>query len=252
MYASVMTWQPLGSVAPRALVPARLQLHWAAQVVAAAADGYVAPAPDDSHTAMAWQSGSLVGKAGVTLRVATLELVVGDVAFSLDGKTLADALAWTDAQLAAPASSPRHIHVRDYEMPDHPVGRGAPFELAPIADGLGELARYYANGLELLAPLTPCSVWPHHFDLGGVITLGGEREIGVGLSPGDAAYEEPYFYVTPFPVPIGMTLPPLVAGGHWSTHFTGAVLANVALVGEARARTFLETAIAAGREIVAS
>ncbi|HEY3803229.1 MAG TPA: hypothetical protein VGL61_11510 [Kofleriaceae bacterium] len=245
-----MTWQTLGSIAPRALVPARLQLHWAAQVLGAAADGYVAPVPDDSHTAMAWQSGTLVGKAGVSLQVATLELVVGDAAFSLDGKTLADALAWTDAQLAAPASSPRGIHARDYDMPDHPVGRGAPFALAPIADALVELGRYYTNALELLAPHAACSVWPHHFDLGGELALGGDREIGIGLSPGDAAYEEPYFYVTPYPVPLGRTLPPLVAGGHWSTRFTGAVLPNLALVGEAGARAFLDSAIAASCEIV--
>ena len=243
-----MTWQVLGSVAPRELVPARLQLHWAAQVVAAAADGYVAPAADDGHTAMAWQAGVLVGKAGVSLDVVALTLAIGDATFPLDGKTLADAMAWTDGRLAGVVAL-RGLHARGYDMPAHPVGSGAPFTRAPIADGLAELARYYSNAAEMLAPHAPCSVWPHHFDLGGAIRLGGDREIAVGLSPGDASYAEPYLYVTPYPIPIGATLPPLVAGGQWSTSFSGAVLVNLVLAGEAGARQFLDAAIAGSRAL---
>ncbi len=245
-----MTWQVLGSVAPRELVPARVELHWAAQVLGAAADGYVEPAPDDSHTAMAWQAGVLVGKAGVSLDVVAFELVIGNAKLALDGKTLADAMAWTDARLAGVVAL-RGLHARSYEMPDHPVAKGAAFARAPIADGLAELARYYGNAAELLVvrlgPHAPCSVWPHHFDLGGEIRLGDNREVDVGLSPGDSRYAEPYLYVTPYPIPTGATLPPLVAGGHWSTHFTGAVLTNLVLAGEAGARQFLDAAIAASR-----
>ena len=47
-------WQPLGAVAPTALVEARLQLHWAAQAILAAADGLLRHADDDSHTNMRW------------------------------------------------------------------------------------------------------------------------------------------------------------------------------------------------------
>jgi hypothetical protein len=228
-------------------VPARVQLHWAAQVLAAAADGYVAPAPDDSHTAMAWQAGVLVGKAGVALDVAAFMLAIGDATFPLDGKTLADAMAWTDGRLAGVVAL-RGLHARNYDMPAR--DNNAPFTRAPIADGLAELARYYSNAAELLAPHASCSVWPHHFDLGGVIALGGDREIAIGLSPGDASYAEPYLYVTPYPIATGATLPPLVAGGQWSTAFSGAVLVNLVLAGEAGARQFLDAAIGASRALV--
>lgn len=237
-----MAWQTLGSVAPRELVAARIQLHWAAQVLGAAADGYLPHASDDSHTAMIWREGALVGKAGVSLDAARLELAAGGEALALDGKTLAEAIAWTAARLGGA----REIHARDYDMPARP----ATFARAPIAAALAELARYFANANELLAPIATCTVWPHHFDLGGVIALGGQREIGIGLSPGDGTYDEPYFYVTPYPVKPGVTMPPLAGGGHWSTHFRGAVLTNLVLTGEPGARAFLDAALAGSRAII--
>jgi len=237
-----MTWQTLGSVAPRGLVAARVELHWAAQILGAAADGYLAHASDDSHTAMTWQDGALVGKAGVALRVAAFELAVGSETLALDGKTLVEAMAWTDARLGGH----REIHARDYEMPPRP----AKFERAPIADALAELARYFGNANELLARFAPCVVWPHHFDLGGILALGDKREIGIGMSPGDRNYDEPYLYVTPYPVAPNAVMPALAAGGQWSTHFTGAVLANLVLAGEPGARAFMDAAIAGSRALV--
>jgi hypothetical protein len=245
-----MTWQPLGAVKAQDLVPARLQLHWAAQVLAAAADAYVAPEPDDSHTALALEAGTLVCKAGVTLRIAELVIAVGKGALPLDGKTLADAMAWTDAQLSR---SPHGMHARNYDMPAHPVGTSnARFARAPIANGLAELARYYANANELLRDHAPLAVWPHHFDLGGIIYIGERAQLGIGLSPGDASYAEPYLYVTPYPVRAGAALPALPSGGHWSSHFTGAVLTDLAGAGEASARAFVDAALAAGRALIAS
>jgi hypothetical protein len=236
-------WQVLGSVAPRELAPARIQLHWAAQVVSAAADAHLAPVADDSHTAMAWQGGALVGKAGVSLHVADFALAVGNERFALDGRTLDDAMAWTDAKLAS--GNRRGMHARDYDMPVEPE------RFVRMGDELAELARYYANAAELLAPYASCSVWPHHFDLGGTIKLSGDAEIGIGLSPGDRHYAEPYLYVTPYPLKIGATLPPLVSGGRWSTQFTGAVMTNLVLAGEAGARAFVPAAIAASRSVIA-
>ncbi|HEY1546941.1 MAG TPA: hypothetical protein VGG28_03940 [Kofleriaceae bacterium] len=233
-------WQILGSVAPRELAPARIQLHWAAQVISAAADAHLAAVADDSHTAMAWQAGALVGKAGVALHVADFALDVAGERYALDGMTLDDAMAWTDARLGK-----RGMHARDYDMPARPA------RFTRMAGELAELARYYANAAELLAPHASCSVWPHHFDLGGAIKLAGVAEIGVGMSPGDGSYAEPYLYVTPYPLKVGATLPPLVAGGQWSTKFTGAVMTNLALAGETGARAFVESAIDASRSVIA-
>ena len=242
-----MTWQTLGSVAPRKLVDARLQLHWAAQVLGAAADGYLPHQNDDSHTAMDWRDGALVGKTGVALRVHAFELVAAGQTLALDGTTLDAAMEWTSARLGGG----RKIHVRDYEMPMHPVGTDrARFQRAPIADALAELARYYANASELLAAYAPCVVWPHHFDLGGTMSVGGAREIGIGLSPGDRYYAEPYLYVTPPQIKPGTTMPALAGGGHWSTQFVGAVLTNLMLAGQPGARAFVEAAITGIRAIV--
>src|ERR1700744_2235458 len=138
-------WQVLGSIAPRALATARVQLHWAAQVVSAAADAYLAPVADDSHTAIAWQDGALLGKAGVALHVADFALAIGTDRCPLDGVTLDDAMAWADARLGK-----RGMHARDYDMPPRPA------TLSRNAAELAELARYYANAAELLAPHAPC------------------------------------------------------------------------------------------------
>ena len=51
------------------------------------------------------------------------------------------------------------------------------------------------------------------------------RSIGVGLSPGDAGNDQPYFYVTPWPYPNAADLPDLASGGTWQTlGWTGALL----------------------------
>jgi hypothetical protein len=47
--------------------------------------------------------------------------------------------------------------------------------------------------------------------------------MGVGFSPGDEYYDEPYFYVSIYPAPLVTTLPALPVG-HWhSHHFTAAI-----------------------------
>ncbi len=54
----------------------------------------------------------------------------------------------------------------------------------------------------------------------------------VGFSPGDAAISEPYFYVSPWPIPEGAVLPELEAGARWHTDgFTAAVLTGTDIVG---------------------
>ena len=51
------------------------------------------------------------------------------------------------------------------------------------------------------------------------------RTIGVGVSPGDQYYAQPYAYVTPWPRFDGDKLPDPPPPGHWHTEgFFGAVL----------------------------
>jgi hypothetical protein len=74
-------------------------------------------------------------------------------------------------------------------------------------------------------------VWSHHFDLDTVIVLGGEATIGLGLSPGDEFYAEPYLYVLPSSWPEGKEAPGLGAPAEWRTeNWTGAVLRGSEIV----------------------
>jgi hypothetical protein len=52
------------------------------------------------------------------------------------------------------------------------------------------------------------------------------RSIGIGLSPGDGEYDEPYFYISPWPTPdIQKRILPDVPAGKWHTEgWVGALL----------------------------
>jgi hypothetical protein len=83
------------------------------------------------------------------------------------------------------------------------------------------------------------------------------RSIGIGLSPGDGSYDQPYFYVNPWPYPDAEDLPPLAAGAHWHTSgWTGAVLTADRLISvppeeqQHTARRALERGVAACRELL--
>ena len=108
----------------------------------------------------------------------------------------------------------------------------------------------------------PVRVWPHHFDAGSISFLDepgpSSRQIGFGLSPGDHQYEQPYFYVTAFPLPSSPQFPALAGGGFWREHppFIGAVLLGSSIAAAAdpfaASRSFLETAVAASRTLIGS
>lgn len=287
-----MTWKPLGAVAPTELTEARLQLHHAAQVVASAGVTSLEPQPDDSHPNLGWVEslGALVGRslpgAGVRvgLRVADLSLVLvegggsGRVAadLSLDRATLEDGYEWllkvtTQAGVELPSTGLRRAA---YEIPPHPTGAGVRFSAAS-REVFAELARWFANGHEAMTQLalrTPGAsdvrCWPHHFDLGFLAVLETTadgslaKSIGAGLSPGDDAYAEPYWYVSPWPYPEPAALPALGAGGRWHTEgHTSAILDGSALLGDAvppdpagqegRLHAFLDGAFEASRRALA-
>ena len=70
--------------------------------------------------------------------------------------------------------------------------------------------------------------WPHHYDIATLLSLDeGDpetaRSVGIGLSPGDSAYAEPYLYCNPWPVPEG-SLPAARSPLQWHTEgFTSLV-----------------------------
>jgi hypothetical protein len=247
-------WSSLGRTAPTALVEARLTAHHAAQWASRAARANLPAAVDDSHSAFEWEPrlGALVsqplaagsGRLRVGLRIADLSLLLSrDDAISaplaLDGKTNRSIGSWLDAQLAGEGLKPATSIEIPYTIDPHPVARGAEYRLSEASK---ELARWYDASSETLAalraslagsspPPSALRCWPHHFDLAMLVPLdagGGEaaRSVGIGVSPGDASYAQPYAYVSPWPYPDRTTLPPAPPPGHWHSEGFLAIVAT--------------------------
>lgn len=247
-------WSSLGRTAPTALVEARLTAHHAAQWATRAARANLAAAPDDSHSAFAWDdaqralvSQPLAAKPGplrVGLRIEDLQLLVlRDDAiasqFALDGRANSSIGNWLDAQLAAAGLKPATSVEIPYTIDAHPVAHGAEYRLSEASK---ELARWYQASAETLDALraklaalnpspSPVRCWPHHFDIATLIALdagSGEhaRSIGVGVSPGDGSYVQPYAYISPWPYPDASKLPAAPHPGRWHTEGFVAIVAT--------------------------
>jgi hypothetical protein len=271
-------WQLLGQVSPARLHAAREQTHWAAQVLSAAGETLAPHLPDTSHTAMQWDAalaalvGQPLGDARLALRLADLTLLLLEdgrppaAGLALPGRTLAEACAWAAAALAPHTGGERALVHPGYALPPHPIAQGGRFELAA---GLGELARWYANAdrvLRRLAAGTPGAgdvlCWPHHFDIASLLAVEADAAgeavgtLGVGLSPGDEFFPEPYWYVNHGPETQRTELPPLAVGEWVGGDWTGAVLHGATLVAApdaAAQRTlveaFLASAVPASRDL---
>lgn len=250
----VIAWNLLEkSLQPQQLTNARLQLHYAVQLIAATGAALGTPLPDGSHTSFTWEPnhavflGSLiqtvqpfsVAIAPHDLTLSLLDQNQTEIArFPLHQQTLASALDWLKQAIAQRGADPSAIAFLDYppdDFPDHPLAHGATFDPS-LAIACRQLADYYANTYPLLSAIVATytgaddlHIWPHHFDMATLITLPGTQNknpltIGVGLSPGDTSYNEPYWYVSPYPYPDTDHLPRL-ANGFWHTqHWVGAVL----------------------------
>ncbi len=242
-----MTRGTLGAVLPRDLSRARIELHWATQLVSAVGTSMLPAQPDFSHTNLGWDStlGVLAGRhvGAESLQAALvfdgLELVIVDGAregasLRLAGRTLGQALAWLGRELAGDEAA---LALPVHDMPAHPVRDGGVFSDDDAA-ARTELGAWFAQAFASIGELAAGEVgsaavrcWPHHFDVASLITLDAgadaeeARTIGVGFSPGDGSYDQPYFYVTPWPYPEADDLPSLAGGAHWHTEgWIGAVL----------------------------
>ena len=272
-------WRPLRGIDQRRLSAARLQTHHAVQWLARAARAYVPPQPDDGHTNLGrddtldgFTTHRLKNGMHLSLKIASLTLVLHDdektariESFSLNGSTDAQARQWLGEQIGARGLDAQALDAPSpYEMPAHAVTEGAVYGVADLADSLRELSAWFANaefslvrvqrqmiGRKLAA--SDVRSWPHHFDLATLASFpardaGATGYVGAGLSPGDAYYDEPYFYVSVYPQPDRAALPCLPNLGHWHTHeFTAAVVPSHQIVAannpKAGADEFLSAAI---------
>ncbi|HKD04681.1 MAG TPA: hypothetical protein VKB79_02165 [Bryobacteraceae bacterium] len=225
------------------IVDARLQCHHAAQFNTRLARAFVPAREDDSHTSLTWnpREQALVGEpfrvaAGqlrLGLRVRELSLLMfreglrEPARLMLDGLTLSDASKWIEGFGVDAEALSRPIH---FELEDHPLLHGAKFLARSNEQAFLELSSAYAQAAALLeefrtahnSSLVRC--WPHHFDIATLYSK-ADGSIGVGMSPGDRSYAEPYYYVSPWPYPPVDGLPALGEHGTWHVEgWVGAVL----------------------------
>ncbi|MEM1451529.1 MAG: hypothetical protein AAGI22_20610 [Planctomycetota bacterium] len=275
----------LGRVDPRALEGARVTAHHAAQPLAAAAYRYVAKKPDDSHSNLLWSSErerfhgrELPGGHRCFVDIVGLGIGIQgadgqDVSrFDLGGRTFEEAFAALGDALAGIGCDDGRgpLVLPTYDLPDSELQRGAAFpDDGP--DERAEVARWHARASAMLRGLSEASLggaevrcWPHHFDCAAFVALDEDadpesaRSVNVGFSPGDGAIAEPYFYVTPWPVPNTTALPPLEGGATWHREgFTAAVLRGTEVVAAGDAerqaafvREALDGAVAAAFEVL--
>jgi hypothetical protein len=283
-----------GKIKPHELTESRLQLHYAIQFIAATGAALAEPLPDYSHTSLDWNPGLAVFlgapiHAATPFRVAlnpvTLTSILLDskqeaiATFPLQQKTLVDAMSWHQGEiskLGADASKIEFLAYPPDDFPDHPLAHGEVFpgeryadESSQIEAGRRKLTDYYANTHRLLQELvdgsedaSPIHIWPHHFDMAVLISLSGKKggepmTIGVGMSPGDKSYNEPYWYVSPYPYPDTANLPSLAGHGFWHTeHWVGAVLTasnltqDSAAAQEEQVRAFFQSALDASEALL--
>jgi hypothetical protein len=266
---SSVAWKTVDIHRSAKLSDARRQLHHAAQLATAFGISYLTKKPDDSHTNLEWieSSGGLASNqcrgSRVMLRVTDLCLLIDGASMSLIGHTVDDARNWMKGELGSRGFEPSAFTLdRHYEIPSHPVGSGARFDAN--GDDLDQLSRWFSNAAALFANVrrqhgnaSEVRCWPHHFDIATLLSFDGGRSVGAGLEPGDAHYDEPYFYVNMYPSPQQRALPgSLRGGGQWHTReWVGAVLPASSISTDKAAqsgqvRAFLDSAIETNTRLI--
>ncbi|WP_017300934.1 hypothetical protein [Nodosilinea nodulosa] len=262
---------------PKDLLSQRVQLHYAIQFMAAVGMALGEARSDESQITLDWNTNvqGFVGQKipGTQIQVALVpQTLTGLIlqadqtvaTLSLVSKTMAEALDWHRAELAKLGVAAETVKLLDYppdDFPDHPLAHGAAFAAGDAAARQG-VAAFYAETRPLLAEMmaanpaaSPIYIWPHHFDIATLMTYPGPTEaeakyLGVGLSPGDKGYAEPYWYVTPYPCPDVAKLPELPVGGWHTAGWVGGVLTASQVQDESTLRTFINAAVAASKDLL--
>jgi hypothetical protein len=244
-------WKPLRTIEHHQLTQARLAAHYAVQWLARAARAYIEPKADDSHTNLGWDqvlgglaTHPLPDGSQLALRIADLTLLLPRPQaseLSLQNRSDADIRACLGPRLGTMGLDPLALDKPlPYDMPASAIASGGHYLIHELKSALGQLSGWYDNASRALDDVRqqlmarglrapPVRCWPHHFDLDTLVYFGARssdntRTLGVGFSPGDEYYDQPYFYVSIYPAPTVTTLPALPIG-HWHSHnFTGAIV----------------------------
>jgi hypothetical protein len=246
--------QHLRSSPPTGLDAARALAHRAAQLVTMAARVNLSAVADDSHSNLGWgpetqsfashplDAGDTQIQVALSINPLRLDLTRNgqrSKSLKLDGLSHANALDWLDTQLVRVGLAAASQSTLPYDLPED-VSNLATYDVVDIGDQLTSLAAWFDTAHGVLSDFVsglidirrgagPVRCWPHHFDMATYVELEQgpsemARGIGVGMSPGDESYNQPYFYVNPWPHLEPTNLPPAPQPGHWHrTGFVGAI-----------------------------
>lgn len=229
----------LFEVEPRSLTAARQVAHAACQWPSRAARANLTAETDDSHSNLGWGArfNALTShpldeaghRLGYRFDDGSLIWLRGDqILESLNYDEDEPALfQWIDGLLNDAGLTGATGAVMPYTLPPAPPATDA------TAAATINLGRWFAHAHDLLLVLEstyrdrsvkPSAVrcWPHHFDMAVLFTLDdgdpeSARSVGVGLSPGDGNYGQPYFYCSPWPAPDTGMLPGAPEPFRWHT-----------------------------------
>lgn len=266
-------WQHLTKTEKDPLNQASKQLHHAAQFPAIFGHNLLPEASDDSQSSLHWipSIGALASQEANLKRRVRMALVYNNFqlqlineneeslgVFPLSGQTPTTAISFVRTQARELGLKSNDISLIDhFELPDHPIKEGAPFQMvSPAAHQ--ELARYRNNATLLLQAIAadyeyaaPVATWPHHFDTASLITVkfddqsNAKKTIGIGFAIAGDLCDEHYFYVNHWQeegAPNYDTLPNLPGGASWKTDdWKGAILpiSKVIEAGDAAAQCAL-------------
>ncbi|WP_068511831.1 hypothetical protein [Leptolyngbya sp. O-77] len=262
---------------PQDLVSDRIQLHYAVQFIAAVGAALGKPQPDGSQVTLDWDE-ALFGFIGKPIPDTSIQLVLlpgsltsvilkdgaAIASLPLAGQTMQQALDWHKAELAKLGVATDSIKLLEYppdDFPDHPLAHGAAFEVGNSA-GREAVAAYFAQTQPLLEKIVAenpaaaaIAIWPHHFDMATLMTYAGPTEadtkyLGVGLSPGDPSYSEPYWYISPYPYPELSDLPALESGNWHTDHWVGAVLKATQITKADDLPVFVDRTVSVAKQIL--
>ena len=249
-----MPWKNLNKPNFKNLENARLQLHQAVQLISASGISFIEHQDDDSHTNMQWLpdsclfGGSSFGdkKWRLTIDFSSMGYLLLDQnletvsSFLLPGKTQQQAINWFISELKKGGFDTSSFTMeKHYEIPENEQAKGAIYSLIDNGKPYDQLNNQFSNAYAALQEIadkyddsSTGRLWPHHFDLGLLLNVeqGSSSEdsktISLGFSAGDEHYNQPYYYVSPWPYPNKeILLNYSLSFGYWHTeNFIAAVL----------------------------
>lgn len=247
-----MSWSHLYPLELSELAIVRDQFHQAVQSVAAVGRHFLEVSKEDQNAVLHWipNPKRLAGKwidtpkgkfrASISFSEGRIFLIDEKIrvidSFEIHGNTFNQLMVWFEEHIGQLGLPVENFNVNlPYELPDYATEKKQEFDLSDMALS-DAFAHFYANSRVILEKLKASfpgagetTVWPHHFDQAISVMLkdSGNPEtssyLGLGMSPGDQFYNQPYFYVNSWPYAEEDQLQSLKFGKWHTDDWVGAV-----------------------------